>query len=327
MAGNNDLRIKIVAKLDETLSTKQLQSQLDKIASKLKLNVNIDTKQIKEVSNAIKSLQNQASQKNKGNSVVNDKDVSKVKEIYTTLNDAVNKYKQLGSVKVDKSINPINKEIEKFQLTVTKANGEVEKLKFKLNSLQGAHGVGGFGLYDRKITSNSDALAEKQLQQTQKINRRIEQEQQKLTTNIKQEQEKLIQGFQRLFDQGKIGQGTFNKFNNAINSSKNLKELEKMQQKLQMVTNSANNKALQQKLIGDAQTLLRTHSKTVDTAGVNRLVSDLNRIPVSARNASNSLTQAQVQLRNFQQSSREAARSSMTVLDAFRTAMVKFCRL
>lgn len=328
MAGNNnDLRIKIVAKLDETLSTKQLQKQLDNISKKLKLNIGIDQKQLKEISNAIKQIQAQQGQQGKRIKVVDDKEVNKIKEIHSSLDSAVKKYSKMGTVKFDRTLNPVTKELEKFELRVTKANGEVEKLKFQLTSLMGIKGVNGFALYDNKISNNSQAQKEKQLQETQKINRKIEQEEKNSTNKIIQERERLSQGFKKLFDQAKISESTFNKFNKSINSAKNIQELEKIQKKLQLVTNSTNNKALQQKLISDAQTLLRTHSKTVDSSGVNKLITDLNRLRPSALNASNALAQAQIQMRGFQQSARESTRSSMTIMDAFRTAMVNTCRL
>lgn len=317
MAGN-DLRIRIIGKLDTNLTTVEINKQLasiEKKINKLKLSVNIDSSKFNNVLKEFTQVQNKL--KNNKTSVVSDKDANKVKEIYSSIDKAVEKYKQFGSIKIDRSFNPATKELEKFQLTITKANGEVEKLKFQLASLKGAHGIDGFALTGRSTADNTAKIREQQMQQQQKISRQV-------TQSMLQDQETLTQGFKKLFDQGKIGQSTFDKFNNSIKSAKNIQELDKLQQKLNRITDSANNKQTQQKLISDAQTLLRTHSKTADTKGLNNLITSLQRIPPNAKNAANSLAQAQTQLRNFQSQAREAARSSMTIMDAFRTAMVNF---
>lgn len=418
MAGNNDLRIKITAQLDESLSTKQLQSQLDKISKNLKLDIGIDTEKLKKINDEIKKIQGNLAPNGKSKPVIDDKDASKVKEIYKSLDDAVRKYKELGSVKIDKSINPMNKEIEKFQLTVTKANGEVEKLKFKLNSLQGVHGVGGFGLYDKSVTNNSDVIIEKQLQQTQQINKKLEQERQRntekrksleqeyeqwwlkslkereikeisteqkiqqnlakqkanaqkqlqdlartgkyttdelkkigqsinLSTSIKQidqlknrmvnmrmgetlksDQDKIRESLQRVYNQGLVNQKFFQSFNSVINSAKNVAEIEKVERALKRVENHSKNSNkvnnLKQQLEIDANRLLQTHSKTVNSSGVNNIIRELNQITARTPQAITQIERLKMQLRQYRAEASESARSSMTLGTALSTAFQKF---
>ncbi len=146
----------------------------------------------------------------------------------------------------------------------------------------------------------------------------------KMGSSLKAQQEELVLGFKKLFDQGRITENRFKNFNNIINSARNVKEIQKIQAALERVSSSTTNKALQQKLLTDSQTLLRTHSKTVDKTALNELINGLKQIRPNAQNASNQLKQLESQLKSIQNASREAARSSMTMMDAFKTALVKY---
>ncbi|PLR99650.1 phage tail tape measure protein [Bacillus sp. T33-2] len=181
MAGN-DLRIRITGTLNSNATVSEINTQLKSIENKihkLKLKVQLDQNQVKELS----KLQNALQRSSKTNMVSN-KDVSAAKEIYTSLDRAVEKYSKLGSVKISQNFNPMTKELEKFQLTVTRANGEVEKLKFELASLKGMKGINGFALTGRSTNDNTAAIRERQLQQEQAINRQIVQRTQTLRNQL-----------------------------------------------------------------------------------------------------------------------------------------------
>jgi TP901 family phage tail tape measure protein len=147
----NELKILIHGQLNEKVTTQVMQKQLEDIGKKLKVTIGIDDKQLSKIADDIKKLQSQI--ENKKVNLVTDKDVSNVKEFYSSIDKAVEEYSKLGKVKIDKTLNPATKEAEKFQLTIKKSTGEVEKLKFELASLKGIQGVGGFALTGRSVST------------------------------------------------------------------------------------------------------------------------------------------------------------------------------
>lgn len=178
-----DLQIRVTAMLDQNSSKTKIQSQLDEIAKGLKLTVGIDPKQLSEFNNQLKQIQQQFKQTS-NTKIVTDQDVNKIKEVYTSIDKAVEKYSQLGTVKISQNLDPVTKELQSFQLQVTKANGEVDKLKFTLASLRGIQGVNGFVMTGQSSTNNTQAITERQLQQEQQINRTIEQRSQALANQL-----------------------------------------------------------------------------------------------------------------------------------------------
>jgi hypothetical protein len=181
----NDLRIKIIGTLNSGATITELNSALQKIESKINkinVNVNINDKQLNEALNQINKIQNQL--KSGNSKIISDRDVNSIKEVYSSIEKAVEKYSQLGQVKISQNINPVTKEIEAFQLQVTRATGEVDKLKFELASLKGIQGINGFVLTNQSSTDNTEAIRERQLQQEQSINRVIEQRRQELQQQL-----------------------------------------------------------------------------------------------------------------------------------------------
>jgi len=183
----SDLKIRIVGTLNAELTTAELNKQIRNIESKIKnLKLNVDTGiNEKQLSGIVKQIEAIKANAAKPSKVIDDKDVAKVKELYTSIEKAVSKYSQLGQVKVNKTIDPLTNEITKFNLAVTNAQGQVEKLYFenaKLNhSMQG---LNGFGLVGKTAVDNTQSIREKQLQTEQKINTSIEQQNSKLARQL-----------------------------------------------------------------------------------------------------------------------------------------------
>lgn len=203
MAGGNDLRIKVVAHLNEELSTKALQSELDKIAKNLKLNIGVDPKQLKQVTDSIAEIQNKVNKQTKGGvKFVNDDDVKTSKQIFTSVDAAVEKYKEFGQVKVKKIFDPATEELKSFNLEIQKTDGLIEKLKFEANQKKGINGVDGFVLTsktedDKRSIEMQKALT-KTLEQRANLERKAAEEQAKaINSNIEKtkkheaEQQKL----------------------------------------------------------------------------------------------------------------------------------------
>lgn len=182
----DDLKIQIVSTLNHKSSVNEINYAIGKIekdSSLKKLNINIGVTDT-QINNVVKQI---ASIQEKLNGLKPPKiapDTVPIREVYTEIDKAVAKYKELGQVKINQNINPVTKELEGFQLQVTKANGEVEKLKFELASLKGIQGIEGYALTGRSITDNTGAIFERQLQQQQSINRTIEQRSQTLANQL-----------------------------------------------------------------------------------------------------------------------------------------------
>ncbi|MFS0657345.1 hypothetical protein AB1L07_01805 [Niallia alba] len=182
-----DLKVRITATLNTGASIGEINTAIAGIEKKIKsLKLNVDTgineKQLAGIVKQIEAIKGKASKPAK---VVDDKDVAKVKELYTSVEKAVAKYSQLGQVKVSQTINPLTNEVEKFNLAVTDAQGRVQKLYFenaKLN--QSMQGLSGFGLVSKSSTDNTQATRERQLQTEQKINTTIQQQNDKLARQL-----------------------------------------------------------------------------------------------------------------------------------------------
>lgn len=278
---------------------KTLQGVTDKNNEKL----NSQAKAVKDLTSEYKTLAKEIKNSNPDGSI---------KSITSTY---VNSKGNARVIKTDGNNNVINyKDIEGFKIL----QQEQDKAR---KSLQELWRTGKLTKDELKSFAKSVNTADnvKQINQLNSSLKNL-----KFDNNIKIQQDRLIEGFKRLFDQGKIGQVTFDKFNNAIKSANNIKELDKLQNKLTLVSNSANNKNLQQKLVSDAQTQLRTHNKTIDVNGVNQLIESIQNVRPNNQNASNQLQQLQGQLKGYTNNAKEAARSSLTFGDAMQTAFQKF---
>ncbi|MGP7815544.1 phage tail tape measure protein [Niallia sp. 01092] len=183
MAQPNGLTVTIQGKLKEKETEQTIKSQLAKIEKKLNIGVGINGKELQNITKQIESIQKKIA--NTKVSPVSSKDISSVKELYSSVEKAVEKYKQFGQVKVNQTLNPLNQQVEKFNLAVTDATGKVSKLYFenaKLNSSM--QGLSGFALTGKTTSDNSQKIREQQLQTEQKINSQIEQQNNKIAKQI-----------------------------------------------------------------------------------------------------------------------------------------------
>ncbi|WP_318247536.1 phage tail tape measure protein [Cytobacillus kochii] len=259
------LSIRIIGKLNQTETVRIIQKQLNEISSKLKVTIGVDTKQIDALNNKIKQTQEQANKKKV--TIVGDKEVTKVKELYTSLDRAVEKYSKLGQVKVNKTFNPATKDLEKFTLSITKANGEVDRLKFELDKLRNIHGTNGFALVGKTTTDNSAHTRERQLQTVQKINTQINRQNQQLQHQLEmfKQQARLDAsnlknryGNSSRFDQAGLN-SWLNSVNNLNTSTPNAtQQMDRLRMQFRGITSDARN----------AQGMVRDFGGTLENAFV-----------------------------------------------------------
>lgn len=340
---NNDLRIKITGVLNTGATIGEINIALkgiEKKINKLKLKVEIDEK----------VLQSFASFANTFSKLDN--------AFHDTTKNIINGNKlQLKSIKdTGDGYEKVTKQIEKYNKE-SKKIGEVTTIADKNNIKTKTIRTDGDGkLLGYTETYNAEKemqLTKKQADEQQKVIEQIAKAREKSTIKQRQEEKKqseqqakainknielshkekvvfeqnkesIRQSLKKVFDQGKVNEKFFSNFNKVIDGTKNVKEIEKVEEALKRVNQHADNKTLQQKLINQSETLMRTHRKTVDMGGTSKLVEELKQINPAANSASNALQKAQTQLKGFENGAREAARMSMSFKDMFSTAMTKF---
>jgi len=190
MPNNNDFfKILIAAKLDENTTEKVIKDQLNKIQNKLNLTIGIDIKQINQIANQVKQLQTQFEKQSKGIKIIDNENITStinqikkgMPEIYTSIDKAIEKYKQFGQVKIEKTFDPATRELNGFTLQLQKAQGLIEKIKFDLVQLKMPDGTqDAFQVTNRKIIDDTEKIREKQLQLEQKIDTQVQKQNEKL---------------------------------------------------------------------------------------------------------------------------------------------------
>ncbi len=75
-----------------------------------------------------------------------------------------------------------------------------------------------------------------------------------------------------------------------------------------------------------SRTLVATHSKTVDTKALTDYQKQVASLNLATPQLSHRMQELNLRFKDISGSARDASRSSMTIMDAFRTAMVKLCR-
>jgi Phage-related minor tail protein len=143
-------------------------------------------------------------------------------------------------------------------------------------------------------------------------------------TKLQKAQEVLRQSLKRTYDQGVLNDKFFKNFNKVINSAKNVSEIEKIQKALKRVEDTGKNQNLQQKLLGQAETLLGGKSKKLDVTGVKNLSAAIKNIQPNATSASNELKRLEQQLKQYQQQARVGAAHTLTFGSALKQALTGF---
>jgi hypothetical protein len=344
----NNLKISVVATLNTGLSIGEINraiSGIEKKVNALKLKIEVNqsvlstlnsfAKQMERVSDAaLKTGATVASTMKQADKAIKEeaRTVDELTERYKKLTNEVNKYKKDGALKSttstyqdDKGNGRVINTNAKGEVTsykdienITKFQREQEKLRKSLIEL------GRTGKYTtdelRKIGQGinlSSTIKELSNLQSRMGNM-------KLGTSLNSQTESVRQSLKKMYDQGVINENFFRNFNKVINSSKNVGELNKIQQALQRVNEAGKNKNLQQGLLSQAQTLLGTNSKKLDVSGVNNLIASLKNIKPNAASATNELQRLQTQLREYTANARVAHEHTMTFGSALRQALAGF---
>lgn len=217
----------------------------------------------------------------------------------------------------------------KEQQTVKKIEENLAKAKIKMQKqLQDLARTGNYATEElKKIgTGIADSSSLKQLDRF-----RIRMENMKVGAGFEKEQSKLRDSLANIYTQGKLTEGQFKQLNLAINSTRNIAELNKLQKEIQETKLATENTKSLERLSANLSTLGRTHSKTIDTKAFSDLNKEIeglnlsiNKQQISAVNAANKIKIYEERLNKLKLQAKETARSSLSLGDALQTAMVKF---
>jgi len=181
----DNLGIKIKAILDA--NTKDINTQIQQLSTKidkLKVKIALDTTDLKNINQIMQDIKNLMSVNNKKFKVFDGEQIKKDGiEVYTSIEKIEEKYKSLGRVTFpNKILDPVTKELTGLTVQVEKANGIVEKFKYNLINIQNGSNIDkGFILNSLTQSDRTAQIQERALQETQKINLKIQQENQKIS--------------------------------------------------------------------------------------------------------------------------------------------------
>jgi TP901 family phage tail tape measure protein len=294
----NNIKIALTATLNAGNSIGEINTAIkgiEKRVNALKLNIQVDDKVTHALNNFTKQMQAQAGNKGKVK-IVDDGDVKKSKEVFTTVDHAVDKFKQLGQVKISKIFDPLTNELKAFNLEIQRTDGLIDKLKFKQASATGMHGVNGFVLTgqtqnDKRALETQKALST-MLQNRAKEERKLAEEQAKaVNKNIEQKQ----------------------------------KEIEKQKQVSEEIKHQIS--LLQQKMQIEATNLTRRYGDAVNKNALNNQLSQVMNPPTNFNSLKEyNRWQQQVSLgfRDIASNARTSSSHVLTLGEAFKTAMTRF---
>ncbi|MBD1379227.1 phage tail tape measure protein [Metabacillus arenae] len=205
---DNPLKILLQGMLDEQTTTASINRQLEKIGKNLNVSIGVNDKNLSQLAKQVEQLQAKMNQAKM--STVSDGELNKIKSVQTEWEKIVQHHQKLGQVSYTKTLNPITKDVEKLNLTVEKADGTIQKLKYQLASLNNVKIQGkenGLVLASEQTLDKSAAIREKQLQSEQKLNKQIDDQNKKLAHQLemfKQQSEinanNLTRRYDRKFD-------------------------------------------------------------------------------------------------------------------------------
>jgi hypothetical protein len=310
---SNDLRILITGKLNESATEKLIRGQLDSIQKKFNLEIGISDKQIKDIANQVNELKSKLGSTK--TNIVDDKDASVAKEIFTSIDKAVEKYKQLGQVNLTKTLNPVTKEVEKFQLAISKADGTVEKLNFemaKMNNIQGLDN--GFILKSQKVIDNTADISEKQFQQIHKLQQEIAMQQRKnyeewWKSTLKQKDLEVKTREQVLQEEQKIRTAI------DVRDKKEKELIDKLEHQLNIYKQQAQI---------NANNLSRRYKGKFDDTELNGWLNSVNKLNTSTPELNRNMDQLGVQFKKISSEVRTSQSHAISLGEALSTAFQKF---
>jgi TP901 family phage tail tape measure protein len=312
----NNLKISLIATLDKQLSKDEINKKIKEIEGqfgKINLQIKIDDtvmKKLTELTSQLKkfgSVSTESSKLIEENNKKQAKSVDELTQKYSKLINQVNKYNKDGSLKSTTSTYQDDK--GNGRIINTNATGsvtsykDVENLKKFENetknlqkTLQDLARTGKYSTDElRKIGQGINVAST--IKELDNLKNRMAG--MKLDNSFGTQIEKVQRSLKNMYDSGLTNEKFFKNFNKVINSAKNVAELDKIKAALERVSDTGKNKNLQQSLLTQANSVLSSGSKKLDTAGLTNLITSLKNIKPNASSASNELNKLKNQLKEY----------------------------
>jgi TP901 family phage tail tape measure protein len=337
----NNLKISLIATLDKQLSKDEINKKIKEIEGqfgKINLQIKIDDtvmKKLTELTNQLKkfgSVSTESSKLIEENNKKQAKSVDELTQKYSKLINQVNKYNKDGSLKSTTSTYQDDK--GNGRIINTNATGsvtsykDVENLKKFENetrnlqkTLQDLARTGKYSTDElRKIGQGINVAGT--IKELDNLKNRMTG--MKLNNSFGTQIEKVQQSLKKMYDSGLVNEKFFKNFNKVINSAKNVGELDKINDALHRVGDAGKNKNLQQSLLTQANSLLSSGSKKLDTAGLNNLITSLKDIKPNASSASNELNKLKNQLKEYSSQVGNAHNNTKSFGESLKDAFKSF---
>lgn len=341
---SNDLKILIKAVFDDSQkSINELNNQLKQLQNKidqLELKIHIDERAIKTINNFSKTMDNHK-QIIQGLNKTYKEEEQVIKNTDGTIEKINRKYLQSGEIieKTTKIIDKRKQTIQQETNALEQQNKALEKAILNQNKLQkvivNKDAQGNIKNKTEQFKDNFTVIAYKYDGQgnlnNEKIVTNLEQ-QRKATENLINSKRKLKQELTQLNNEGKISAENLVKLNKAIDNSKNIQQIQRLEQHLQNLNRIRENehklKLARQQALLNAQRIKTTHGGFVDNRALRQYIDSVNNLTPRTANLNQQLQKIEMQFKQIAQNAKSAAgaaqQAGMSFAEMMSTAMVKF---
>lgn len=337
----DNLKISIVGTLDKDLTKTEINAKIVKLQGeidKLKINVQLDEKITKTLSDFSKAMENHKKIAEDLNRVVREEKTI-TKEADGVIKEKIKQHLKSGEV-IEKEIERINKKnkaTQEEQNATKQLVDELDKLGQKQKEIirQNAQG---------NVTGSSQKYRDNFTDVTYNANKNGELTSTRIVQNLDQQNKAVEILRQRLLELNKAGvitNSSLSRLSTILNNNQSEATLNRMTQALNRAQDSSKtreqNKELERQLELykrnaeiQVNALKNNNHKILSTEQQTALQNYLNSVKALNTNTpqlQHQMRQLALDFREVSTSAQTAAHGQMSVLDMFRTAMVKFCRL
>ena len=336
---DNELKIQITGELNTSKTTSQINTAIDNIEkqiSSLKLNVHIDDKASKVLSDYSKAMENHKKINQDLNKVIKEEKTI-TKEAEGVIKEKITQHLKSGEI-IQKEIERINKKTNatkdetseiKRQISEVEKLGELQKKVSRQNS-EGLK-TGGSDTYKNGSTSSTYNYDKDGNVTSSKVTQNLEQ--QRLTTEqLISAQTRLRGEFSKLNSEGAITTSSLSRLNNAVNNTKNITEVERLERVLKRAgdTSKTNNSldAYKKQAALNVQNLSRSNGDSVDSTGIKEYLASVNALSSRTPNLNKQMSDLSFKFKQISADAKDVSHQSaiagQSLGNMLQQAAVKF---
>lgn len=318
---DEDLKIIIRASIDDSAQAiRELDREIGELSNKinsLKLNLDVDSKQLTQVTKQIDTIQKSLGKQESIRVFDKEQIQSNSVAYFRTMDEAIKKYRELGKVTSQANIDPITKQMQDFTLTVDKGAEGIEKLRFGIAKIADGENIENYFTLDKLSTvDKSIELREKALQEEQKVRKALEKEYEDFWNKSLAQQEKEENNREKILQE----------------EQKILKKIEESKIKEQQLTEELEHqlKLYKQQAAITAQNASRRFEGLINTREIANYLDKVNKLEVN-ENIKRQMKDLSMEFKQIEVNAKTASgaidianKSSISLGDAIKTAAVKF---